>query len=48
MSTHCKHMIFGLGNPLLSIYSKVEQSFLEKYKLETNNAIIADIRHAGM
>jgi adenosine kinase len=48
MSTEYKGAIFGLGNPLLDICSKVELSFLEKYGLKANDAILADAKHAGI
>ncbi|XP_017464209.1 PREDICTED: adenosine kinase-like, partial [Rhagoletis zephyria] len=40
--------IFGLGNPLLDITAKVEDSFLEKYGLPKNSAILAEAKHETM
>ncbi|KAJ6224960.1 hypothetical protein RDWZM_003505 [Blomia tropicalis] len=40
--------IFGLGNPLLDITAKVEDSFLEKYGLPKNSAIVAEAKHESM
>merc|ERR1712147_417628 len=37
--------LFCMGNPLLDISSSVEASFLEKYSLDANNAILAEDAH---
>ncbi|KAI9595677.1 adenosine kinase b [Syncephalis fuscata] len=38
-------VLFGLGNPLLDISAKVDTSFLTKYDLKSNDAILADEKH---
>ena len=38
-------ILLGLGNPLLDISANVDKSFLEKYGLEANNAILAEDKH---
>jgi len=37
--------LFGMGNPLLDISSKVKEDLLTKYELQANNAIIAEAKH---
>lgn len=37
-----------MGNPLLDISAVVEPSFLEKYNLKPNDAILADDKHLPM
>jgi len=37
--------LFGMGNPLLDISSKVKEDLLTKYELQANNAIIAEEKH---
>ncbi|KAK6179003.1 hypothetical protein SNE40_011462 [Patella caerulea] len=41
-------ILLGLGNPLLDITITTDQSFLDKYGLLPNNAIIASNRHQDM
>lgn len=44
--TNCSEgMLFGMGNPLLDISAVVDDKFLQKYKLEPNNAILATDEH---
>jgi len=38
-------LILGMGNPLLDISDKVTPAILEKYGLESNNAILAEEKH---
>jgi len=38
-------MLVGMGNPLLDISATVDKSFLEKYELKDNNAILAEEAH---
>ncbi|KAI6653740.1 hypothetical protein LOD99_3244 [Oopsacas minuta] len=38
-------ILFGMGNPLLDISANVEDEFIAKYKLESNNAILAKDEH---
>ncbi|CAK9290615.1 unnamed protein product [Gordionus sp. m RMFG-2023] len=38
-------ILFGMGNPLLDILSHADQEFLDKYKLEKDNAILAEEFH---
>lgn len=38
----------GLCNPLLDISAAVDNSFLEKYELLPNNAILAESKHKPM
>jgi adenosine kinase len=40
--------LFGMGNPLLDIMVNVEDSFLTKYNLKPNDAIIAEDAHVPM
>lgn len=40
--------LFGYGNPLLDLSAEVDESFLKKYELEPNNAILADDKHKAM
>lgn len=35
----------GMGNPLLDISSNVEQSFLDKYDVKLDSAILAEDKH---
>ena len=41
-------MIVGFCNPLLDISTATEMSFLEKYDLQPNNAILAEDKHKPM
>ena len=41
-------MIIGLCNPLLDISASADLSFLEKYDLQPNNAILAEDKHKPM
>jgi len=41
-------ILFGLGNPLLDISAEVNKTFLDKYGLEANNAILAEEKHHKM
>ncbi|KAI5749615.1 hypothetical protein M8J76_008783 [Diaphorina citri] len=41
-------LLLGLGNPLLDISATVDASFLEKYNLKANNAILADEKHKDL
>jgi len=41
-------VLLGMGNPLLDISAVVPQDFLDKYKVQLNNAILADETHAPM
>lgn len=40
--------LFGMGNPLLDMIVHVDEAFLKKYKLEPNNAILAEEAHVPM
>lgn len=40
-----KHVLVGLGNPLLDISANVGMDLLEKYGLKLNNAILAEAAH---
>merc|ERR1712118_433308 len=42
---HIMAMILGMGNPLLDISDNVTVATLEKYGLESNNAILAEEKH---
>lgn len=44
-SEHLTHCIVGLGNPLLDISANVSQELLDKYKLRSNDAILASECH---
>jgi len=37
--------LFGMGNPLLDISTKVGPGYLKKYDLQSNNAILAEDKH---
>jgi len=37
--------ILGIGNPLLDISAEVDESFLQKYEVQLNNAILAEEKH---
>lgn len=41
-------MLLGFGNPLLDITIVTEESFLRKYDLKANNAILAEEKHQPM
>jgi len=41
-------MLFGMGNPLLDMMVHVDEAFLAKYKLQPNNAILAEDIHIPM
>lgn len=38
-------LLFGMGNPLLDITATVDPSFLEKYEMKPNDAILAAEKH---
>lgn len=38
-------ILFGIGNPLLDISAYVDEEFLKKYDLLSNNAILAEEKH---
>ena len=40
--------MLGCGNPLLDISAVVDESFLEKYDMQPNNAILAEDKHMPM
>uniref|UniRef100_T1ITF3 Adenosine kinase n=1 Tax=Strigamia maritima TaxID=126957 RepID=T1ITF3_STRMM len=41
-------VLFALGNPLLDITARPEATFLEKYNLKANDAILAEDKHISM
>ncbi|EFJ35435.1 hypothetical protein SELMODRAFT_438384 [Selaginella moellendorffii] len=41
-------VLLGIGNPLLDISAVVDPSFLEKYDVKLNNAILAEEKHLPM
>ncbi|RZC91084.1 hypothetical protein C5167_028909 [Papaver somniferum] len=41
-------ILLGMGNPLLDISAVVDESFLEKYDIKLNNAILAEEKHVPM
>ncbi|XP_076381432.1 uncharacterized protein LOC117226012 isoform X3 [Megalopta genalis] len=41
-------LLLGLGNPLLDISATVDNDFLKKYDLKSNNAILAEEKHKPM
>lgn len=41
-------LLLGLGNPLLDISAVVDETFLKKYDLQPDNAILADEKHKPM
>lgn len=42
------NVLFGMGNPLLDISAAVDHTFLEKYGLKSNDAIMAEEKHMGI
>lgn len=38
-------LLLGMGNPLLDISATVDNEFLKKYDLKSNNAILAEEKH---
>lgn len=46
--SYSEGLLLGLGNPLLDISATVDASFLEKYNLKANNAILADEKHKDL
>ncbi|KAI9216737.1 Ribokinase-like protein [Blastocladiella britannica] len=45
---HSSLLLLGMGNPLLDISAEVDESLLAKYKLDANNAILADASHTPL
>jgi len=45
---HRKGVLIGIGNPLLDILANVDEAFLEKYSLKSNDAILADDAHKNL
>ncbi|KAL9676790.1 hypothetical protein QQ045_005010 [Rhodiola kirilowii] len=43
-----KGILLGMGNPLLDISAVVDDHFLQKYELQSNNAILAEDKHLPM
>ncbi|KAJ6317474.1 hypothetical protein OIU76_013087 [Salix suchowensis] len=41
-------ILLGMGNPLLDISAVVDDSFLQKYDIKLNNAILAEDKHLPM
>ncbi|XP_043279110.1 adenosine kinase 2 isoform X2 [Venturia canescens] len=41
-------LLLGMGNPLLDISATVDDDFLKKYDLKSNNAILAEEKHKPM
>ncbi|KAL0338453.1 UNVERIFIED_CONTAM: Adenosine kinase [Sesamum angustifolium] len=41
-------ILLGMGNPLLDISAVVDQGFLDKYDLKSNDAILAEEKHLPM
>ncbi|KAG6665629.1 hypothetical protein I3843_02G150500 [Carya illinoinensis] len=41
-------ILLGMGNPLLDISAVVDESFLERYDIKLNNAILAEDKHLPM
>lgn len=41
-------LLCGFGNPLLDISSVVDESFLAKYDMKPDNAILAEEKHLPM
>ena len=49
MSRLPEKILMGIGNPLLDITITADEAFLQKYDLESNNAIVADKeKHAAL
>ncbi|VDP80551.1 unnamed protein product [Echinostoma caproni] len=45
MDSHGDCYVLGIGNPLLDMQLNVDDSVLQKYNLESDNAILAEDRH---
>lgn len=45
MASVSEGVLFGMGNPLLDISADVPASYLEKYSLKPNDAILAEEKH---
>lgn len=43
-----KHVLLGMGNPLLDISTECEKDLLDKYGLKLNNAILAGPEHQAL
>ncbi|CAG9858041.1 unnamed protein product [Phyllotreta striolata] len=43
-----ENLLIGMGNPLLDISAIVDKSFLDKYELQENDAILADEKHKNL
>ena len=43
--TDCKNILLGIENPLLDLVATVDSSFLKKYNLKENDAILASEQH---
>lgn len=41
-------ILFGLGNPLLDISAYVDEQFVKKYNLKSNDAVLADETHGNL
>jgi len=48
MASVSQGALFGLGNPLLDISANVDDEFLQKYKLNPNDATLAKPEHKGL
>jgi adenosine kinase len=40
--------VLGIGNPLLDISAECPMTFIEKYELQLNNAILAEQKHMAL
>lgn len=47
-SSKLEGVLLGMGNPLLDISAVVDESFLDKYGVKLNNAILAEEKHIPM
>lgn len=48
MAKQDKIVLVGMGNPLLDMIAVTPTSFLQKYDLKSNDAILAEDKHMGM
>ncbi|WOL04276.1 hypothetical protein Cni_G12997 [Canna indica] len=44
----CEGVLLGMGNPLLDISAVVDEEFLKKYEIKSNDAILAEDKHLPM
>ena len=48
MKYYREGILLGMGNPLLDISATVDEDFLKRYELKSNDAILAEDKHKPM